>query len=78
MHLMGHELWSGQYLDYIGAALGKQPQITVKPTRKGEVTRYVANIGRARAILGYHPQTSLAAGIPKAVAWCLDGWEKIK
>lgn len=62
--------------NYIGAALGKQPQITVKPTRKGEVTRYVANIGRARAILGYHPQTSLAEGIPKAVAWCLDQEEK--
>ncbi|MBX3011371.1 MAG: NAD-dependent epimerase/dehydratase family protein [Caldilineaceae bacterium] len=61
---------------YIGGTLGKEPNISVKPTRKGEVTRYVANIGRARALLGYHPQTSLAEGIPKAVAWSLQ-WQEL-
>lgn len=59
---------------HIGASLGKEPELIVKPTRKGEVTRYVANIGRARAILGYHPQTPLEQGIPKAVDWCLNWW----
>jgi UDP-glucose 4-epimerase len=59
---------------YIGEALGIQPDITVKPPRPGEVTHYVANIGMARALLGYNPHTSLQEGIRKAVAWTTDWW----
>ena len=62
--------------NYIGKSLGKEPTITIKPTRKGEVTRYIANIGRARALLGYTPQTPLEQGISKTVAWCLDWWQQ--
>lgn len=62
--------------NYIGESLGIEPKITIKPTRKGELTRYVANIGKARAILGYNPATPLHEGIPKAVAWCMDWWSK--
>jgi len=58
----------------IGQALGVEPDITVQPIRRGEVTRYIANIGKARALLDYSPQTPLSLGIPKAVAWSLD-WE---
>jgi nucleoside-diphosphate-sugar epimerase len=62
--------------NYIGESLGIEPKVTIKPTRKGELTRYVANIGKARAILGYNPATPLHEGIPKAVAWCMDWWSK--
>lgn len=62
--------------EYIGEALGKEPDMTVKPSRVGEVTHYVANIGKARALLNYTPQTPLREGIQKAVAWCLEWWEK--
>jgi UDP-glucuronate 4-epimerase len=61
---------------FIAEALGKQPDITIEPSRVGEVTHYVANIGKARALLDYTPQTSLREGIQKAVAWSLDWWEK--
>jgi UDP-glucuronate 4-epimerase len=61
---------------YIAEALGKEPDITIEPSRVGEVTHYVANIGKARALLDYTPQTSLREGIQKAVAWSLDWWEK--
>jgi nucleoside-diphosphate-sugar epimerase len=61
---------------YIAEALGKEPDITIEPSRVGEVTHYVANIGKARALLNYTPQTSLREGIQKAVAWSLDWWEK--
>lgn len=61
---------------YIGQTLGKTPDITVKPSRPGEVTHYVANIGKARALLNYNPQTSLEEGIKKSVAWSLDWWSK--
>lgn len=60
--------------NYIGACLGIEPQIIVEPSRKGEVTRYVANIGKARAILGYNPKTPLKEGIQKAVNWNLERW----
>ncbi|MEM7129049.1 MAG: NAD-dependent epimerase/dehydratase family protein [Chloroflexota bacterium] len=59
---------------YIGNTLGIEPEIVIKPTRPGEVTHYVANIGKAYAVLGYRPETSLEEGIAKAVAWSLD-WE---
>jgi nucleoside-diphosphate-sugar epimerase len=59
---------------YIGGALGVEPDIAFGPSRVGEVTHYVANVGRARALLDYQPQTSLQEGIYRAVAWCTDWW----
>jgi nucleoside-diphosphate-sugar epimerase len=61
--------------EYIGEALGKQPDIRLEPARVGEVTHYVANIGKARALLGYEPRTPLREGIQKGVGWCLDWWD---
>jgi UDP-glucuronate 4-epimerase len=55
--------------EFIGEALGVKPNITIEPSRIGEVTHYIANIGKARALLGYEPRTSLQDGIRKAVAW---------
>jgi UDP-glucose 4-epimerase len=59
---------------YIGDALGKEPDIRIEPARVGEVTHYVANIGKARALLDYSPTTPLREGIQKATRWCLDWW----
>lgn len=61
--------------EYIGEALGVEPDIAFGPSRIGEVTHYVANVGRARALLDYQPQTPLKEGIHKAVAWCTDWWD---
>jgi dTDP-D-glucose 4,6-dehydratase len=33
------------------------------------VTHYVADVRKARDVLGWTPQTPLDEGIPKAVAW---------
>jgi UDP-glucose 4-epimerase len=55
--------------NYVGNALGIEPDMTVEPSRVGEVTTYTANIGRARALLGYNPKTQLQDGIRKAVEW---------
>ena len=46
-----------------------------EPARVGEVTHYVANIGKARALLGYAPKTRLREGIHQAVAWSVKWWE---
>ena len=59
---------------YVGESLGITPEITIEPSRTGEVTRYIANIGKATALLGYHPTTSLREGIRKGVAWSMDWW----
>jgi UDP-glucuronate 4-epimerase len=55
--------------ELVGAALGKAPRITLAPPLLGEVTHYVANIGKAQELLGYRPQTALDEGIRRAVAW---------
>jgi len=61
--------------EYIGEALGVAPDMTIEPARVGEVTHYVANIGKARALLGYTPQVSLREGIGRAVRWATEYWE---
>lgn len=67
-----------QMATYIANALGKQPDMTIEPSRVGEVTHYVANIGKARSLLDYTPTTSLQTGITKAVKWSLDWWQSSK
>ena len=59
---------------YIGEELGITPDMTVEPSRVGEVTHYVANVGKARALLGYTPQVPLREGIHRAVAWATNYW----
>jgi len=56
-------------VNIISLALGKTPKVTYEPARPGEVMRYVADISKARQLLGYDPQTPLTAGIPMAIAW---------
>ncbi|MFQ5433998.1 MAG: NAD-dependent epimerase/dehydratase family protein [Anaerolineae bacterium] len=62
--------------EYISEALGKTPNYTIEPPRVGEVTHYVANVGKARALLDYTPKTPLREGIKKGVEWSLDWWAK--
>jgi UDP-glucose 4-epimerase len=62
--------------EYIGEALNIKPEMKIEPARIGEVTHYVANIGKAHALLGYSPKTPLREGIHKAVVWSLDWWER--
>jgi UDP-glucose 4-epimerase len=56
-------------VNLISLSLRKEPRVTYEPARKGEVTRYVADISKARRLLGYNPQTPLTGGIPRAVKW---------
>ncbi len=58
--------------ELIASSLRVEPQIQVEPARLGEVRRYIADIAKARAVLGWTPQTPLDEGIPKAVDWFLE------
>jgi UDP-glucose 4-epimerase len=55
--------------ELIAAELGVEPQVTLAPSLLGEVTHYVADVRKARELLGWQPQTPLDQGIPKAVSW---------
>jgi UDP-glucuronate 4-epimerase len=56
----------------IELATGKTAQATYAPSQTGEVTRYVADITKARQLLGYAPQTPLSRGIVQYVKWCRE------
>ncbi len=55
--------------ELIANELGVEPDITVAPPLLGEVTHYVADVTKARELLGYDPQIPLEEGIRRAVAW---------
>jgi nucleoside-diphosphate-sugar epimerase len=55
--------------ELIAGELGVEPQVDLAPSLLGEVTRYVADISKARDLLGWRPATALGEGIPRAVAW---------
>ena len=53
----------------IAAELGVEPRVTMAPSLLGEVTHYVADLSKARALLEYDPKVPLDEGIARAVAW---------
>jgi UDP-glucose 4-epimerase len=62
-------------VNLLSMALGVTPDATYEPSRVGEVTRYVADVSKARRLLGYDPQVPLTAGIPRYVTWWREqGW----
>ena len=59
----------------IELAVGKQAGATYEPSQTGEVTRYVADISKARQMLGYEPRIPLTQGIGAYVAALREsGW----
>ncbi len=59
-------------VNIISLGLRKRPNVTYEPSRPGEVMRYVADISKARDLLGYLPTTPLSGGIPKTLEWWRD------
>ena len=53
----------------IEQALGKKAIIQKMPDQPGDVPLTYADIGKARALLGYDPHTKTAEGIPRFVEW---------
>ncbi len=54
---------------FIGETLGTEPKVTIQATRPGEISRYVADIGKARRLLGYQPTVLPREGVRKTIAW---------
>jgi UDP-glucose 4-epimerase len=62
-------------VNIIALAVGKKPKVTYEPSRVGEVTRYVADISKARSLLNYKPQVPLSEGLMRTVEWARE-WER--
>jgi len=56
-------------VELLEQALGKRAVIDWQPPQPGDVPITCANIDKARHLLGYNPQTPIAVGIEKFVAW---------
>lgn len=59
-------------VNIISLTLDKTPNVRYEQARPGEVLHYVADISKARALLGYEPQVPLSAGIPKGIQWAKE------
>lgn len=59
----------------IAANLGVTPNIIDKPSQPGEINFYVADLSKAKHLLGYEPQVSFEEGIKRAVEWSL-AWQR--
>ena len=57
----------------IARELGVVPRLQIEPAKRvGEVTHYVADLSRARELLGYEPSVDLEQGVRRAVHWWRD------
>ena len=63
----GHTLL--ELVEYIEENLNKKAKLTIADSQIGEVTYYVADIAKARNLLGYDPKTPLREGIKKHIEW---------
>ena len=57
----------------IGRATGKEPRVDWQPPQPGDVPRTYADIGRAKAELGYAPRVDLDEGLRRFVDWYRSG-----
>lgn len=63
-----------QMVQTIEKAVGKKAKLKRLPDQPGDVPRTMADIGKARKMLGYEPATGFAEGVEKQVAW----WRKLQ
>jgi UDP-glucose 4-epimerase len=53
----------------VAAAAGVEPKLVFGQMQTGEISRYVADLTKAQALLGYAPEYPATAGIPLAYRW---------
>jgi UDP-glucuronate 4-epimerase len=56
-------------VELLERALGKRAIIDHQPLQPGDVPLTYADVGKARRLLGYEPQTNIEAGIDRFVDW---------
>ena len=61
-----------RFIQAIEAALGKKALIQEVPLPPGDIPRTLADITKAQKLLGYHPTTSIEAGVERFGKWYQD------
>lgn len=56
-------------VDKLACIIGKSPQIRYAPSRPGDVPHSLADISRAREVLGYEPVSDFEDGLRQTVVW---------
>lgn len=57
---------------FVKKNLKSESQILIKPSRQGEVIKFVADISKAKRILGYRPKYSIQKGMKLTIDWYKD------
>lgn len=65
-----NQLW-----DAINDALGKNIKPIYGPERPGDVKHSLANISKARKLMGYNPEVGIKEGLKSTVDWFKKGYE---
>jgi len=65
----GEEVNVLQVLDILSGLIGQEVITTHGPKRPGDQKRTVADTGKARALLGYAPETTITEGLAAQLAW---------
>ncbi len=65
----GRPITVNELVARLGAAMGVEPSVKRLPVQPGDVPRTWADIGRARAVLGYEPRVPIEEGLRRFVAW---------
>lgn len=61
-----------RYLEVLERKLGRKAIVNALPAQPGEMVRTEADVARTRALLGYHPRTSIDEGVGRFVDWYRD------
>jgi UDP-glucose 4-epimerase len=56
--------------------MGEEPEVVHTPPRPGDVPHSLADITRARSLLGYAPSVDFSEGLRRTAAWILQGADR--
>ena len=57
-------------------ALGRSAKARFEPARAGDVRHSLADVSKARRLLGYRPRFGLEEGLEKTMAWYVETYGK--
>ena len=60
------------FIAVLGAAIGREPQLVMKPMQPGDVQATYADITAISRDTGWAPHTSIETGLPQLVGWVRD------
>ena len=69
---VGESTTLNRLFEMLRTLLGVEAEVVHRPFRPGDVRHSLADIGRARELLGYEPTHSLASGLRESLSWYVE------